>query len=317
MEQYVYERAVCTGLGDRVGALMTLATLARLHSVSIVFRWCGDPSEIFPSQHQHMPRWHGFDYNLSEFRQRFWPSALDEYIAFATPELSSEHKASKNKIIWNGLAVPAEAGLDQAYTTAWNAVQVPEKKVLDADRYQKTYRWVGRKVVLHAVRNHPRLIQDDPYIVAHMRGPDDNTYNSFLGCHDHPKLYCTRSVLKRLLKRLPGVKVFVVTNNATWAESLISHGKLDILTDTSAYDDFALLLGASAIVQHANYGWSSYSSNPSMMSRAPMITTFKRHLQHHRLALLEAYGGIPSEFYDCTRIDEFVSEAYAKIFHFI
>jgi hypothetical protein len=314
MEQYIYDKAICTGLGDRVGSLMTVATLAKLHSVSIVFRWCGDPSEIYPSQHQYMPRWHGFDYNLTEFKQRFWPLILDKYIQFATPQLTSEQIASPQKIVWNGLQVPSEAGLDHVYSTAWNTVKIPGRQTLDHENYKQNYRWVSRAVTLHALKMHPHIVDSNyPYVAVHMRGPDNNTYNSFMGCHDHPRIYCTRKVLKQLFIALPGIKFFVVTNNAKWARKLISHKRLEILNETSAYDDFALLLGASAIVQHANYGWSSYSSNPSMISGAPMITTFGTHMEHHRLGWVKQFGSIPDEFYNCSQIHEFVEEVKKRI----
>ena len=305
MQQYVYDRAVCTGLGDRVGAMMTLATLARLNYVSVVFRWCGDPSEIFPSQHRYMPKWHGFDYNLTDFRARFLPPEFP--LDIVTPDLSPLHKSSERKVVWQGLAVPAEAGLDQAYTTAWRAVQLPGRPVLDAELYKQSYRWVARAVVLQAVKAHPHVIDANaPYVVLHLRGPDDNTYDSFLGCHDAPSAYCTGSVVKKALRRVPGLKIFAVTNNASWARDLVRSRRVTILDNTHAYDDFALLLGASAIVQHANYGWSSFSSNPGMMAGVPTMVTFRRHLQHNRLGFFDNYGGIPDEFYDCERQREFV-----------
>jgi len=70
---YVYDRAECTGLGDRVGILMTLATLANLHDVQIAFEWCQDPSQVFPRLHKHIPQWKGYDYDMPEFIGRFWP----------------------------------------------------------------------------------------------------------------------------------------------------------------------------------------------------------------------------------------------------
>lgn len=305
--QYVYDRAVCTGLGDRVGAMMTLATLARMRYVDIVFRWCGDPSEIFPSQHRYMPKWHGFDYNLTEFKERFLPSSF--LITIVTPELSKLHKQSPQKIIWEGLSVPAEAGLDHVYTTSWKAVQIPDRPVLEKENFKQTYRWVTRSVVLHALsRNQHVISQHQPYIAVHMRGPDDNTYDNFVDCHDTPTHYCTGKVLRRVIKRFPTVKILVMSNNVSWTQGLLQSDRLEILANSSAYDDFALLLGASAIVQHANYGWSSYSSNPAMMTGAPLITTYKRHLQHHRFDWMSNYGGIPDEFHDCTQIKPFLAK---------
>jgi hypothetical protein len=316
MEPYVYDRPVCTGLGDRVGALMTLATLARINQIEISFEWCTDPSQVYGRIHPHIPRWCGYDYNVTDFQDRFWPhSSLVKLI----PTLSfADQRESRRKIVYEGLSVPAEAGLDQIYTTACKAVEVPGRPAPEPDNFKRHYRWVARAVVLHAMKKHPQNIEDNyPYVAVHMRAPDRNTYSSFLGFHDNPKLYCTGRVLRRVLKHLPGVKVFVVTNNATWASQLLEHPRLDFRASISAYDDLALLLGASAIVQHSGHGWSAFSSNPAMMSGSPLITTYKRHLQHHRLGLFDQYGGAPSEFHDCTRIDEFVSEAYAKIFHFI
>lgn len=308
---YVYDRAVCTGLGDRVGALMTLATLARVHDVEIVFRWCGDPSEIYPSQHRYMPAWHGFDYNLTEFRRRFWPGHLQ--VIVVAPNLTLDQKQSKHKIVWEGLQVPAEAGLDHIYTTAWKTTQVPGRPAPDPETYKESYRWVARSVMVHALAHNSNDLKfEGGYLALHMRGPDDNTYNSFQGCHDNPELYCTGKVLKKIMKALPQVQILVLTNNFSWSQQLLKHPRLTIMENTHYYDDFALLLGARAIVQHANYGWSSYSSNPAMIANIPMITTFKRHLQHHRLGWFDNYGGVPDEFHDCGQIPEFVKKVKAS-----
>lgn len=307
---YVYDRAVCTGLGDRVGALMTLATLASIHDIQIVFRWCGDPSEIFPRMHKHMPGWHGFNYSFREFQHRFWPGQL--HVKLITPHLLSIHKQSPNKVIWEGLSdTPAEAGIDHVYTTAWKAVIVPGGMEINYESYKKAYKRIAKQVLQHTLMHNSEKIASGlkpKYIALHMRGPDDNTYNSFVGCHDNFELYCTKRVLKRILKTYPSVKIVVLTNNVTWTNALLNHPRIQIMENSSAYDDFALLLGSSAIVQHANYGWSSFSSNPSMIAGVPLITTFKQHLQHHRLGWFQKYGGIPEEFYDCSQTNQFIDK---------
>ena len=317
MQQYVYDRAVCTGLGHRVGAMMTLATLARLHSASVVFPWCEDPEQVLPRHYMQMlrkyiPLWHGYNYSLTEFHARFLPPEFP--LAIVTPDLSPEQKESPHKVRWTGLEVPVEEGLDQAYTTAWKAVQLPDKPVLDGENYKQNYRWVARTVVVHAIIQNINLIEKyGRYIAVHLRGPDANTYDPFPGFHDHPRHYCTPHVLKRLTKHIPGVPVVVLTNNVSWARNLM-HDDANILTDTSEYDDFALLLGASAIVQHANHGWSAFSSNPAMMTGVPLITTYLRHLEHHRLEWFNNFGGIPDEYYSCDQTRKFISRAKQSIF---
>jgi hypothetical protein len=309
---YVYDRAVCTGLGDRVGALMTLATLARVHDVEVVFRWCGDPSEIYPTQRAFMPKWHGFDYNLTEFQRRFWPDSLQ--ISMAYPNLTREQLESPYKIVWQGLRVPAESALDQIYPTAWMAVEVPGRPVPDPETYKESYRWVARSVMVHALaHNSNDLRLEGGYIALHMRGPDDNTYSQHEGCHDSPKLYCTTRVVNRLRKEIPRATIVVLTNNAEWAKQALSPKKVVISQDVDDYDDLALLLGAKAIVQHANFGWSSYSSNPAMIAGVPLLTTFRRRLvQEHRFNIFKNYGGIPDEFHDCEQIPEFVQKVKEK-----
>jgi hypothetical protein len=186
--------------------------------------------------------------------------------------------------------------------------------VLEGEYFKQTYRWLARSVVLHTLsRNQHVISQHQPYIAVHMRGPDDNTYYNFVDCHDTPTHYCTGKVLRKVMKRFPSVKILVISNNVSWTQGLLQSDRLEILTNSSAYDDFALLLGASAIVQHANHGWSSYSSNPAMMTGAPLITTYKRHLQHHRLDLMRNYGGTPDEFHDCTQIKQYLAKVDSVI----
>ena len=316
MHHYVYDRAVCTGLGDRVGAIMTLATLARLNYVDVVFPWCEDPELVLPKHHRqilrkYIPLWHGYRYNLTEFQNRFLPK--DFPITIVAPELTPEQKESSHKVKWTGLEVPAEAWLDHVYTTAWTSVQLPDRPVLDGEKYKQSYRWLARSLILHAIPNNFEVIEKHSmYIAVHLRGPDDNTYHPFPGFHDEPRHYCTSHVLKRVTKRIPGVSLVVLTNNASWARGIVPSG-VDI-TVSSDYDDFALLLGASAIVQHANHGWSAFSSNPSMMTGAPLITTYRRHLEHHKLGWFEKYGGIPDEYYGCEQTKTFIQVAKRSLF---
>jgi hypothetical protein len=46
--RYLFDRDICTGLGDRLGVLLSLAALARMDGATVVFLWCEDPSGIFP-----------------------------------------------------------------------------------------------------------------------------------------------------------------------------------------------------------------------------------------------------------------------------
>ena len=322
MEAFFYDRDVCTGLGDRVGALMTLLTLARMYDCKIYFRWCEDPSIIYKSQREHMPKWYGFSYDLSQFKSQFWGRDISRYVQI----LSSQHYESNinyykslRKVKYIGNEVPTEAGLDQIYTTASKTTSLyvfsPDHK-----KFMEYYKVATHMVLLHTFSNDNFSKENNfdeyppKYIVVHMRVGDLNTYTPYLGSHDHPRVYCTRKVVKAVIQRLDS-NIYVISNNVTWARRIIGlHPRLLYKekspqhNDNEDYKDFRLLLGASAIIQHANYGWSAFSNNPSMMANIPLITTYKSNKQHFRYDTFRHYGQLPPQFHQCEDLDAFISK---------
>ena len=298
--EYVYDRPICTGLGDRVGDLMTLATMARLQSATVVFEWCKDPSVIYPRIRQHIPEFHGWQYDLSEFKQRFNPPPE----LLLVHNLSQSQRHSKLKVMYDNLEVPSEAGLNCMYTTAFKTMRLSDVHI-DLAAYKHAYHSVTMPVVRHVKTNEKTIVQSyAPYIVLHMRGPDKNNYNPFPGCHDDLKYFCTKKVLKHVVKL--NVKVIGITNNVEWMTDLLSNTEISILNGTSAFDDFALLIGATSIVQHALHGWSAYSTIPAIMGQIPLITSYKKTQPHHRYDLFKRYGGVPDELHDCDGLKTFL-----------
>ena len=60
-QDFLFDRAICTGLGDRVGTMLSLAALARHHSTTVAYLWCSDPSVVYPRVSQWIPRWTGWE----------------------------------------------------------------------------------------------------------------------------------------------------------------------------------------------------------------------------------------------------------------
>ena len=55
--EYLFNGPICTGLGDRLGTMLALASLARLDEEGVVvwFLWCSDPCNAYdPSSHTFM-----------------------------------------------------------------------------------------------------------------------------------------------------------------------------------------------------------------------------------------------------------------------
>lgn len=304
--EYVYDRPICTGLGDRLGDIMSLATMAKIQSTKVVFQWCTDPSIIFQRIHEYIPKWSGYQYDLNEFMQRFTPPPQIEIVY----NFSINHKKNK-KVKYEGVQVPSEAGLNMIYTTAWKAMHFGNI-IVNTQLFKTVYREISVPIVKHVQKNKISIVKEsDPYVVLHMRGPDNNTYIPFLNSHDHYKIYCTGKVYKKLSSLK--IKIIAITNNVEWLTSIINKTKIKTVINSSAYDDFALLLGATGIIQHALHGWSAYSAIPSMMAQIPLITTYKRSHEHHRFDIFETYGGIPEEFYHCDQINDFVNHVKIKL----
>ena len=67
--------------------------------------------------------------------------------------------------------------------------------------------------------------------------------------------------------------------------------------------DIALMMGAAAIVQHVQAGWSSFSSVVAMAKQIPLVTTLRRGW--NRLDDFSAHGGCPRELMKCSQLHEF------------
>jgi hypothetical protein len=66
---WLYERPICTGLGDRLGTIIALSALASLHNASYVIHmeWCTDNTKVLgqnPNHLHYIPHWTGYDYPI-------------------------------------------------------------------------------------------------------------------------------------------------------------------------------------------------------------------------------------------------------------
>jgi len=232
------------------------------------------------------------------------------------------------KVQFQNNEVPSEAGLDHVYTTASKTTKV--YKFQDNENFIQNYRVTARKFYLYALKQNFKIMagKQSRYIVIHMRLGDLNTYTPYLGSHDHPRVYCTTKVVRKVLQALDSnIQAYVISNNETWAKAILANytAYLKFVSprylnkplkpsslDNDDYNDFALLLGASGIIQHANYGWSSFSNNPAMIANIPLITTYKPTNQHFRFNIFRSYGSLPTEFHDCYGIRSFIDKIQSQ-----
>ena len=279
-QQFYFNRDICTGLGDRLVVILTLAALARVENASVAFGWCTDPSPVMSRITPHIPKWQGYNFSLTELQNRF---NLPAEIVFAPLGQAA-------KVQWQGLEVPAEQGLDSVYTIAWRTMRLSMRHT-NGKRFIAAYRDIGRSL---------KAKPDRRYAVLHLRGPDRNTPDAY----DHdPAAFCTAYILRRL-----GMQVIAISNNPVWANELLD-GRFEISSNTSPYDDMELLWGASAIVQHVWGAWSSFSTVPALATSTPIITTYRG--TPSRPLLFQAYDSMPKELYTCHSKRQFLAVAAA------
>ena len=281
--QYLYPRDVCTGLGDRLGLVLTLSALASLENATVYFPWCEDPAPVIPRIRPYVPTWHGFNLSKAELQRRF---SIPNNVVLDRPP----HAIPTVQI--EGVGLQAENGLDSVYTTAWRTMRLGRVHTLPHD-FIAAYKNITLTALTRSLR--PASYPPTPYIVLHLRGPDENTYIPYPGALEN--MYCTDKVL-RALKNLP---VVAISNNVTWANARFpSHPSFA----SEPYDDMMLLLNAHAVVQHAYNSWSSFSTVPALAKGTPLLTTHQRPstLLTHLLSL----DSWPPELYNCDHYRRFV-----------
>lgn len=297
---YVFDRPICTGLGDRMGTMLSLAALARIENASVAFLWCTDPKLVMSRLRQHIPGWSGYNYSLTELRRRIrLPKELVLVDSLSLPKLKGLPRVQWGPDV---MPVPAELGMDSIPNIASLTMRL--NRSADIDVFQETYRVIAAEMMAGIERS-------SPYVVLHLRGPDDNTY---LNPQDLVKHYCTGKVVKRVQKHLGhGTPVDAISNNVQWADFILD-GRIRVLNGReSEFDHFLLLLGAAGIVQHAYGGWSSFSSVAALISGAPMISTYHPWLFDHRFLQFRRVAGLPVNYYDCDQTLQFISAVDARL----
>lgn len=285
---YLYDRPICTGLGDRMGLIFTLAALARLENATVVFPWCEDPTPVLQRLTRHIPRWRGYDYPRGELLLRFRIPEEIQVVANVTGAYDT-----LPRVRFEGVGLPAEQGLDAFPTTAWRTMRLG-RVVSSAEEFASAYREVTRGFVVLTASLRPPQYPEGSYVALHLRGPDDNSYIPGEGAFEDD--FCTGRVVRALQRK--GWRIVAITNNASWANEHLPDS-LAIRAPSSAYDDMMLMANARGIVQHAHNAWSSFSTVPAMARGIPIITTFAGRSSF--LDTLQVVGGVPPGLYTCSR----------------
>ena len=294
---WIYNRTICTGLGDRVGAMLTVATLAYISNVDVEMEWCGDPKRTYAHMNTFMPQWVGYNMPLQEFKKTFKIPAnirlVDTFTNNSAPSVS-----------YTGNELAAEETMDQVYTLASRTTRLV--KPVTKEDFIRGYHVAGSQFqsrITNAV-----VGSSGHYVVLHMRAFDKSTPHWW---DWNPASYCTHRALSMVLKH--GYSVVVISNDLQWAhKALHPHNDTPGVTfsNSSAFQGMSLLLNAVGIIQHAPQGYSSFSNVPSMAHGIPLLSTFKG--EKHRYFWYNELGEVPPEFFHCMQRKAFMQRLASR-----
>lgn len=291
---WIYDRVICSGLGDRLGAMLTVAALASVSNVKVEMEWCSsEKSRVHGNVHAFIPQWTGFNYSLSEFKSKFQIPFNIEIVDHFTDK-------TRPSVSFTGNELAAEEGLDQVYTTASRTTRL--LKPTHPLDFIRAYHVVGSQFA----ERHPTNLSA-PYVVLHVRAPGHNSYAPRY--ERDLSMFCTLKILRKTLAL--GHTILVISDDLSFARAALSpynETETLVFTNGTAFEDMGLLLNAIGIIQHAPTGYSSYSNVPSMARGIPLINTYLG--QDHRYSILDK---VPDEFYTCYERKQFVRRLMGRI----
>ena len=357
-----YDRVLNTGFGDRLSVYLTVAAAAATVSAEVYTFWEHEPiafPKCFPTAELNhttnrsdvvppstmacdaasspglccaMGYWCPIcNVSFDRIQQYvIWPPNLK---IFPKEQYNERKLSCGGNIQFNipGL-LPSYFAFDAVYSLAWKTMMLPEPlPTLQLHNFVESYRQVAKQLKIN-ISKHP-MLEDQKYVVLHVRGGDKLTNHSHFNTFD-------------ILHQLPhGMPIIVVTDSVEHLPFIIPNTDIQILTSSTKIthlnssepfsslrifrfptaaeryegimQDFDLLLGATGIIQHSKKGWSSYSSVAAMVSAVPLLNTWitsnsednsSKYVGESNvpnvLAGFDSNGGVPAELKSAQRKED-------------
>lgn len=277
---FLHDRPASTGLGDRFGVYLCVAALARI-SNSLCYSYWRNDAKSGPH------RFYRWDIVRDAIRLPSNLRILDE-CSFRT--LYDSQGLELRRIRYSGNELPSDEGYDCVYPLAHRALTFADSPVSQTDM-ENAYVQVSREWSIEMTNR--SMTFPDPYVAVHLRGQDKRT--QFLTLQND---FQTHHVLANIPD---GLTIIAVTDDEELATYYLNRypQALRLPDDLSSREEndlrsLGILMRAKAIVQHAENGWSAYSSVAAMARGIPLINTYTGP-GFNRLELFRSQGGLPPE----------------------
>ena len=293
----LFDRRICSGLGDRLLAIFSVYTIAVLNNHSLVARWCerGSSEErTYPLAALQMYM------TLPSGIKLLADDKYDNYLADVNPNSSA-------KITYEGHELPATAAYDGIPALAFRTMALDGGVPIDRQLFEHAYYHWTKQIQCNPTCGLPA---NHSYLVLHIRQGDktfEHGSQPFVPGAPNEK-YCTHEAIKKFTERqLP---IYCISDNNELKQSIAQSypGVVNLasgLGQSQVFCDFCLMINSQGIIQHSPVGWSALSSAAAFAAEIPLLSTWYGTSPHesdpmfNRLYDFGSKGGRPRSAMDC------------------
>lgn len=282
----LFDRRICSGLGDRLLAIFSAYTIAVLNNRSLVARWC----------------------EQSDRDDRIYPLAtlqmhlrLPDGIKLLVDNDYDKLEISKNDALvkYEGQELEAFEGYDGVPSLAFRTMALDDSVSINRQLFENAYYNWTKQIKCDLPPN-----KSSGYLVLHIR-QGDKTYEH--GSHPFVpgipnKQYCTHEAISHFTEK----PIYVISDDYALKQKVVLSYPTIMIGSDGVYDDLCLMMNSQGIIQHSPVGWSALSAVAAFAAEIPLMSTWygtssnKYNPLFSRLYDFGAKGGRPKLTMDCT-----------------
>lgn len=319
--QYIYDRQLPTGLGDRLGCMLCVAAMAKAQDILSLKEKEPEKKEpekeakVFENTKVHLywyetnePKGAHRNYDFSEIRR--YLQFPDNLIFHTKEELE---KLDYPKLSWKNAELPASFAYDCIPTLAHKTFDYSNLKYrVDSDTYALAYRLITAEVkVKNLVYDSAYQIKENKKGVLHVRGGDKSNWSpefvaTTLTCMHNLKVkYSHIEDWILVTDDQHAIKLFGPLCTSFSNDIVVKSENPSHLHIAQMMRDFDILLHADIIIQHVIEGWSAFSNIPASINNIPIINTYP-YMRGNLLMSFHNLGGQPKNYYRHDQLNLFL-----------
>jgi hypothetical protein len=291
----LFDRDICSGLGDRLLAIFSAYTIAILNNRSMVARWCDHaiPERSYPLEilktHLKLP---------------------DGLTLLAGRDFDSFKKSNPMlpKILYENRELKAFSAYDGVPSLAFKTMTLDGGIHITREMFEGVYYDWTKQIKQCEARC--TLPKSQAYFALHIRQGDKSFEHGsvpFIHGANNP-LFCTHEALMLVSKT--NLSTYFISDDVDLINSEVMsnyapYGVKRWISVEGIYCELCMMLHSKGIIQHSPLGWSAFSAVAAFAAQTPLLNTWRgtssdeNHLHFHRFYDFDSKGGRPALAKDC------------------